>query len=231
MNLDTGVRMLLHWSPRSPFVRKVMIVLHETGLISRVTLTRTVVAATKVPEVDLLRSNPTGKIPTLILADGTSLFDSRVICEYLDTLHDGEPLFPRDVARRFRQLRWMAMADGMTDVLLLWRTERLRRPDAQSEPILQNFEAKVRACLAAFESEIGILKSDALGIGHIALVCALGQMEFRFGNTGWRLAHPKLAHWFDTISTRPSIQATLVKDDGTGPPEPEWAKGPALMFT
>jgi glutathione S-transferase len=222
--------MLLHWSPRSPFVRKVMIVLHETGLVSRVTLKRTIVAATKVPEAELLRVNPTGKIPTLVLADGTCLFDSRVICEYLDTLHDGDPLFPRDVVRRFRHLRWLATADGMTDILLLWRTERLRRPDAQSEPILQNFEAKVRACLTALDSEIEILEADAFGIGHIAIVCALGQMEFRFGNTGWRLVHRKLANWFDAIGMRASIQATVVKDDGTGPPEPEWAKRPALIF-
>lgn len=74
----------------------------------------------------MLKDNPLGKIPTLVLDDGTSLYDSRVIAEYLDGLHSGSKLFPAEPEMRFRQLRWLALADGMTDILLLWRNERMR---------------------------------------------------------------------------------------------------------
>ena len=87
--------MKLHWSPRSPFVRKVMIAAHETGLVDRLTCVRTVVAMT-APNATLLPDNPLSKIPTLVLDDGSTLYDSGVICEYLDTLHDGPKLFPAD---------------------------------------------------------------------------------------------------------------------------------------
>src|SRR3546814_15919853 len=86
--------MKLHWSPRSPFVRKVMITLHEAGLVERVELVRSVVAFAAAPNPEVLADNPLGKIPALILDDGTALFDSRVICEFLDGLHDRARLFP-----------------------------------------------------------------------------------------------------------------------------------------
>ena len=86
-------KMLLHWSPRSPYVRKVMIAAYEAGIADRIETTRTVVAAAQ-PNVELMRENPQSRLPTLRLADGTALYDSRVICEYLDTLHNGEKLFP-----------------------------------------------------------------------------------------------------------------------------------------
>src|SRR5262245_54583843 len=117
--------MKLHWSPRSPFVRKVMIVAHETGLVDRLTLVRTVAAATR-PHTDLMRDNPLSKIPTLVLDNGTALYDSPVICEYLDRLHAGPALFPRDLAARMTALRRQALGDGFLDFLLLWRDERAR---------------------------------------------------------------------------------------------------------
>ena len=91
--------MKLHWSPRSPFVRKVMIVAHEVGLVDRLTLVRTVAATTK-PHPELMRDNPLSKIPTLVLDDGTVLYDSPVICEYLDRLHAGPKLFPPERLQR-----------------------------------------------------------------------------------------------------------------------------------
>src|SRR4051812_26133977 len=109
--------MKLHWSPRSPFVRKVMIVAHELGLAERLACVRTVAATTK-PHAELMRDNPLSKIPTLVLDDGTVLYDSRVICEYLDGLHSGRKLFPTDPKARMVALRRQALGDGALDFLL-----------------------------------------------------------------------------------------------------------------
>ena len=222
--------MKLHWSPRSPFVRKIMIVLHETGLLDRVTCVRTVVASAAEPNPDLLPDNPLGKIPTLVLDDGSALFDSRVIAEYLDGLHSGQKLFPDERDSRFKQLRWMALADGLTDVLLLWRNERVR-PEGTHHPVLLSaFETKTRATFTALECEAEELRAASFGIGHIALVCALGQVDFRFGNSRWRATHPKLAAWYESMRTRPSVAATEVKDDSLPVAETAIAAKPALVF-
>lgn len=207
--------MKLHWSPRSPFVRKVMIVLHESGLTGRVELVRSVVAFAAPPNPAVLADNPLGKIPALVLDDGTALFDSRVICEYLDGLHDGPRLFPAAGPERLRQLRWQALADGLTDILLLWRNERIRRsgPDAV---LLAAFETKVRACFATLEAEAAALGTSAFGIGQAAVACALGQMDFRFQGSGWEAAHPALAAWYGMAGKRPSVAATAVRDDTPG---------------
>lgn len=217
--------MRLHWSPRSPFVRKVMIVLHETGLLDRIECIRSVVAFAAPPNPAVLADNPLGKIPALVLDDGTALFDSRVICEYLDDLHDGPKLLPADPKARFRQLRWLALADGLTDILLLWRNERMR--SAGADPVIvAAFEAKVRACFAALESDAETLAGTAFGIGHAAVVCALGQMDFRFAGSGWEAAHPRLAGWYAEIQARPSVAATAVHDDGTAPASGDDSRSP-----
>jgi glutathione S-transferase len=220
----------LHWSPRSPFVRKAMIALHETGLLGRVECVRTTVSMSALPSADLLPDNPLSKIPTLVLDDGRALFDSRVIVEYLDGLHAGPKLFPADPERRIGHLRWMAFADGLTDILLLWRHERIRAEGTQSPTILAAFETKVRSSFAAFDKEAAELAAEPFGIGHISLVCTLGQMDFRYRGSNWRKAHPRLAAWHAEVARRPSVVATEVKDDGTGPQDPPWARGPALVF-
>ncbi len=117
--------MKLHWSPRSPFVRKVMIVAHELGLTERIARVRTVAATTR-PHPELMQDNPLSKIPTLVLDDGTVLYNSRVICEYLDGLHGGRTFFPADTKTRMVALRRQALGDGCLDFLLLLRNERER---------------------------------------------------------------------------------------------------------
>ena len=204
--------MKLHWSPRSPFVRKVMIVLNETGLVDRVECRRSVVAFAAAPNPEVLRDNPLGKIPTLVLDDGTALFDSRVICEYLDTLHDGPRLFPFEGEARFRQLRRLALADGTTEILLLWRTERTR-PRGGWDVLLSSFEAKVRACFEALEREASGRDANEFGIGDIAVVCALGQMDLRFRDAEWEGRFPALAAWNSELLMRPSVAAVPVRDD------------------
>jgi glutathione S-transferase len=205
-----SMRMKLHWSPRSPFVRKVMIVAHELGLVDRLDCIRTV-AATTQPHDGLMRDNPLSKIPTLVLGDGTVIYDSPVICEYFDSLHDGPKLIPAPIPERMTALRWQALGDGMLDFLLLWRNE-LTRP-AQSEPHLSTYRVKRAKSLESLEAEAGRLARTPYGIGHIAIGCALSYIDFRFAGDAWRETHPRLAAWHATIAARPSFRATEAVDD------------------
>ena len=202
--------MKLHWSPRSPFVRKVMIVAHERGLIDRLNCVRTVVAMT-TPHAELMRDNPLSKIPTLVLDDGTALYDSPVICEYLDGL-DGKPqLFPLDRKRRILALRRQALGDGFLDLLVLARNERLR--EAHSQLHLTNAAVRSAAVLASLEREADAMAAIAFDIGHIAIGCALSYLDFRFADQDWRKDNPRLAIWHAVFAARPSVRATLPVDD------------------
>ena len=154
--------MKLHWSPRSPYVRKVMIVAHETGVADRLELVRSVVAMSK-PNHDVLRDNPLGRIPTLVTGDGTILFDSAVICEYLDSLHTGPKLFPPAGAERWHALRWHALGDGMLDTLIVFRNEREQPPAQQNPDWLANFALKIARSLDAIERETAALDAAPFG--------------------------------------------------------------------
>jgi glutathione S-transferase len=194
----------LHWSPKSPYVRKVMICAHELGLSDRLERVRSVAAMLK-PNERLMRDNPLSKIPTLVLDDGLALFDSAVICEYLNDLGGG-PLFPQHAANKWQALRWQAFGDGLLDALILWRNERER--EAPLQPLLDAFEHKARACLAQLDAEAQALDEAAFSIGHIALGCALGYLDYRFDSFGWRSQAPRLADWHARLCRRPSFQAT-----------------------
>ena len=202
--------MKLYWSSRSPFVRKVMVAAHETGVASRILTERVVVGANN-PNADVMAVNPLNKIPTLVLDDGTALYDSRVICEYLDTLHAGSKLFPTDPGARLMALRRQALGDGLMDVLLLRLGEQARPPAAQSEKHLSTFRLKMAAVLDRLEREATGL-AGALDIGHIAVGCALAHLDFRFDADDWRAGRSDLAQWFGGFASRPSMQATEYVD-------------------
>jgi glutathione S-transferase len=204
--------MKLHWSPRSPYVRKVMVALHETGLEHRVSTVRSVVAVSQ-PNVQLQRDNPLSKIPTLVLDDGTALFDSRVICEYLDSLHDGPKLIPEDGVERWSVLRRQALADGLLDLLLVWRQELARRAEWRSDPHLAAYDNKVTATLNMLEGEIDDIRSRSFGLAHIAIGCTLSYADFRFADLGWRSGRPRLQAWHTEFEARPSVKATDIVDD------------------
>ena len=202
--------MKLHWSPRSPFVRKVMIVAHERGLVDRLDCVRTIAAMT-TPHAELMRDNPLSKIPTLVLDDGTALYDSPVICEYLDAL-DGRPqLFPRDREPRMIALRRQALGDGFLDLLVLARNERLR--EQPSDVHLRSAAARSAAVLDCLEREAQALMTNAFDIGHIGIGCALSYLDFRFAEKDWRQSHPGLARWHADFAARPSVEATRPVDD------------------
>jgi len=218
--------MKLHWSPRSPFVRKVMITLHETDLLRHVELERSVVAANLPPNPAVLKDNPLGKIPALITDDGLAIFDSRVICEYLDAMA-GTGLFPTGWQPRLLHLRWQALADGLTDILLLWRNE-LAREGQVSPALCASFLTKVRTCMDRLDAEAPELAAAPFGIGHIALLAALGQLDFRWPDCDWRAAFPALAQAVEPHFRRPSVRATAIVDDQAGQ-TPDITRG-ALFF-
>jgi len=200
--------MKLFHSGASPYVRKVMVVAHETGLVDRIERVPASVGPTTV-NAEVAAENPLVKVPTLVLADGTSLFDSRVIVEYLDTLHQGRRLFPAEGPARWTALRRQAIADGLLDAALLIRYENNLRPEPQRwKDWTQGQFRKLHQALAA-------LAEESLGteptIGEITAGCALGYLDFRFPDEDWRKAHPQLATWFAKISERPSFAATLPK--------------------
>ncbi len=203
--------MKLYWSSRSPFVRKVMVFAHECGLAGHIECERTLVAMTR-PNAELLKINPTGKIPTLLLDDGSALYDSTVICEYLDSLHGGTKLFPPAGPARWTALRRHALGSNLLDNLMLWRNEMLRPQPQQSPETLAAFEQKVRNAVAALEREADALAADPVGIGHVAIACALGYTDFRFAALGWRKGHDRIARWYDAFAQRPSMTATAHVD-------------------
>jgi len=204
----TDARMKLHWSPKSPYVRKVMICAHELGLVPRLELVRSVAAMSK-PNPAIMADNPLSKIPTLVREDGRALFDSIVICEYLNAMAAGA-LFPPQGEARWQALRWHALGDGLLDLLILWRNERER--EHPSAALVDAFERKTRASLALLDAEAASLVDAPLSIGQVTLGCALGYLDYRFDTLGWRALAPRLADWFATLQVRPSFQATAPVD-------------------
>lgn len=204
--------MTLHWSPRSPYVRKVMIALHEMGLQDRVKIVRTVAGGT-TPHWELMKVNPVGKIPTLELEDGTAVYDSPVIIEYLDTLHDGPKLYPTAWPARLTALRRHALGQGMLDNALPLLGEGFRPAEKQSEPHKELWRAKLRACVDALEQEADDLATTPFTVGHLTIGVALGYLDFRFDAMQWRNGHPKLAAWHASFNARPAVAANMPVDD------------------
>lgn len=221
--------MKLHWSPRSPFVRKVMIALHETRQLEDVELVRSVVAVHLPPNPDVLADNPLGKIPTLITDEGSALFDSRVICEFLDARAGGGILVSADPTARFAALRWQALADGATDILLAWRTE-LTRPTGPWVSITDSYQTKIRAVITRLEAESPALAAAPFGIGQISVLCLLGQLDFRWSDCDWRQHFPGLAACEQDWAARPSVQATPIVDDQDASPTTVAVTKGALSF-
>jgi glutathione S-transferase len=205
-----GPSMKLHWSPRSPFVRKVMIVAHERGVVDRITCVRTV-AATAKPHAELMRDNPLSKIPALVLDDGTVLYDSPVICEYLDALDGAPKLFPKAPKARMTALRRQALGDGFLDMMVLLRDERMRA--YPSEMHMKSAAARRAAVLESLEREAEALMTTPLSIGHIAIGVALSYLDFRYAEEDWRKGHLHLANWHAAFAARPSVRATHPVDD------------------
>lgn len=163
------------------------------------------VAAMLKPNERLMQDNPLSKIPTLVLDDGFVLFDSVVICEYLNDLGGGT-LFPSQGTDKWQALRWHALGDGLLDALILWRNERERAVPLAA--LLDAFELKVRATLQQLDDEAQALNETGFSIGHVAVGCALGYLDYRFDTLDWRGAAPRLAEWYAETRARPSLRNT-----------------------
>ncbi len=196
--------MKLRHAGASPFVRKVMVVAHEHGLSGRIELVPTTVSPVQANQ-SLASDNPLMKVPSLTTDDGQVLFDSPVICEYLDGLAGAGKFFPAAGAARWTALRQQALGDGILDALILCRYETTRPEDKRWSGWTDGQMGKAHQGLAAAERE------DLAGprtIGHVTIGCMLGYLDFRFPNDGWRQRHPKLAVWYREVEQLPSMQAT-----------------------
>jgi hypothetical protein len=196
--------MKLHWSPKSPYVRKVMIFIEELKAQTDIELVRSVAAMTQ-PNQSLMIDNPLSKIPTLVLNSGKSLFDSVVICEYLNDLYKGD-FFPISGVEKWAALRWHAYGDGLLDALILWRNERER--EVPLESLMKAFEIKVLATLKLLENETSEINTSKFTIGTVSIVCALGYLDYRFDALKWRSIAPHLSRWYQVIQERPSVKLT-----------------------
>ena len=198
--------MKLYHAPASPFVRKVMALLHEAGASDRVTLIP--VSGNPLDPGSLpVDRNPLGKIPALERDDAPTLYDSRVICRYLDDLLQAG-LYP-PAPRLWETLVLEATADGIADAAVLMRYEEFLRPaEFRQTEWLEAQWAKVARALEAVESRWMSHLTGPLDMGQIALGCALGYLDFRHGHRNWAATHPVLGAWWAEFSTRPAMQVT-----------------------
>ncbi len=198
--------MKLFHSPTSPFVRKVMVLLHETGQLGDVELVNTVVTPV-APDAALIANNPLSKVPALARPDGPTLYDSRVICAFLDDRAGAG--FYGDGARRWESLTLEATADGILEAAILMVYENRLRPEQRRWPDWSEAQwSKVaRAISALNERWMGYL-AGPLGMGHVVVGCALGYVDFRLGDRDWRQGNAALAEWFKGFESRASMQAT-----------------------
>ncbi|MHC8353367.1 glutathione S-transferase [Pseudomonas sp. RT4P38] len=203
--------MTLFHNPLSPFVRKVMVLLHETGQQDRVALQDCVLTPV-TPDLSLNEDNPLGKIPALRLADGNVIHDSRVILDYLDHQHVGNPLIPRDGSARWRRLTLASLADGIMDAAVLIRYEvALRAPEKHWDEWLDGQREKIRRGLAVLEADAIAELTSHFDVAAISVACALGYLDLRHPDLEWRAANPKLAAWYFEVSQRASMLATMPK--------------------
>ncbi|MDK3075031.1 glutathione S-transferase [Sedimentitalea sp. JM2-8] len=199
--------MKLFFSPASPFVRKVNVLLHELGRTDEVALEPVATTAFQ-PSETLVASNPLGKIPALVRDDGTTLYDSRVICAYLNELFQGS-LYPQG-SRRWEVLTLEATGDGIMDcgVSMTYET-RLRPPEQQSPEWIEAQWAKIARAISVLNARWISHLTGPLDMGQISVACALAYIDFRHGLRNWRQGNDTLAAWFSEFESRPSMMATL----------------------
>jgi glutathione S-transferase len=195
--------MKLYHAATSPFVRKVMACAIARGIEDRIELVATDPHASPP---HLLRDNPLSKVPCLVLEDGTPVYDSPVICEYLDTVGEASSLFPTSGTGRWIRAQVMhALADGIMDAAVARRMQSTQPKEAARDAFMARQKAAVDRGLATLEADPPRGLSD---IGAIAAGCALGYLDLRFGHEPWRPDHPRLAAWFEQVSALPPLART-----------------------
>ena len=204
--------MKLHWSPRSPFVRKVMIFAEEAGVVDQINCVRSVAIRTTLnPEI--AADSPVGRIPVLVLDDGIVLSGSYTICEYLDTLHDGRKLIPESGQKRWRELELHGVSDGLLDTLVNWRGEFMKSDEQRWREFFDTCAAKTTACLDWLDQRCTAFSDTPYGIGQITTGIALDYLDFRYESIGWRDGREALCNWHKTFLQRASTQSTEIVND------------------
>jgi glutathione S-transferase len=197
--------MKLLYQTHSPFARKVLVFAYEAGIAGRIEVIHQETSPTRRNGV-VFAENPLGKVPVLIRPERPSLFDSDLICAYLDTEHEGRKLIPADGESRWLALRDQALAQGLADAGIAIRWETVRRPEALRYAQLRDgYIEKLIAGYDWLERELDV--STPIHVGHIALATCLAWLEFR-ELPGFRERRPRLSHWFDEFRDRPSMRAT-----------------------
>jgi glutathione S-transferase len=163
------------------------------------------------PETDLPKDNPIGKVPALKTDGGDTLFDSAVICEFLDAQQQGDKLFPAAGESRWTVLTLHALADGILDAAVMTVLEGKRSRELQSKDWVERQKKAINRSLDALEQSVSEIDGMQLSIAHIVIGCALGYLDFRKPVADWRQGRPKLAKWYHAFSKRPSMQATVPK--------------------
>jgi len=199
--------MELYYSSSSPYARKARIVVREKNLTASVE-ERLCNPYINPPQLRLL--NPLGKVPTLMLPDGTSLYDSALICEYLDYLEAKPRLIP-DMPARWQVLKAVALGDGVIDIAVSGVLEKRRPVETQSADWMQRWQTQILHGVDEMTQSLAKLPAE-IHLGHIAYATALAYLEFRHPDISWRAGHAALAEWFDEFSQRPSMQATVPDD-------------------
>ncbi len=197
--------MKLLYTPRSPYARKVRVVAIEKGIELELVSEDLV---SKSP--GLVKANPLGKIPTLILDNGQTIFDSPVICEYLDSIQPKPVLLPNAPDKRFTVLTLAAAADGLMDVTVAMFMEKVRHPKDFNAAFIAANEATAKRCFAYFDAQVAQLKE--LSLASIALASAIGYLNFRMPQLWLAADCPKLARWYEEFSNRKSMQETAPKE-------------------
>lgn len=195
--------MKLHFSPTSPFVRKVMVAAHEKGLADRIDLTSPETMTTG----ELRADNPLEKVPCLVDDEGRALYDSHVIVDYLDSIGSGPVLTPTEPKARVAVLLRHALADGLMDSAVAGVGE-MRRPEGLLwSDNLKRQKGKIERALDALEGQADAM-GDTLDLGTLSVGCALGYIDFRYGDMNWRNGRPRLAAWYEAFAKRPSMART-----------------------
>ena len=207
------------WSSRSPFVRNVMITLHEVGLADHIEAVPVVVNGINVvPELEVL--NPLAQIPTVEFPNGIVLYDSRVIVDYLNAVYGGGRLIPVEYPARLDVLRRAALAQGLTEKAMRWLLERFRPETGRSEELMVALARTVELTLDEMETEAANWTEVPVDAGHIGTAAILGYLDFRFAAIAWRETRPNLAAWHEEFSKRPSYTATEFVDSLAKAPAP-----------
>lgn len=209
-------QMRLFWSSRSPYARKVMIVAHEVGLAGQIELVRIRLPLAD-PAAELLQLNPLGQLPTLALPDGRALYDSLVICEYLDQQGNGPRMLPLLPAERLDALHRHALGQGVIDLAIRLLAERMRPPAQRLESETERRRVALGRCLDRLEPLAAKLHRLTPDLGHVAIAASLSYLDFRLAELAWRQGRPQLGQWHDTFNQRPAMSATAFFDDLAAP--------------